>query len=344
MKRLLLLSTLTAGLSLALISSAGAETYGGDATAAQVTVPATGTTIRAATGTLSITGGGVESSLLVGDIPSNLTGGVVSLTAGALHSAVFGVGTLSSADSSLGDVGLTISGNQISSDFLMGRSKSRCGPGPSIWGESHAENLVINGQPIIVTGAPNQTIALPNGTVIVNEQTGSIVGNTSELRVTALHVTTRDAVTGAQLADVMLATVDAKHGCEELPPDQETETSGGGFIAGVAGGKAKFGVFVKLENGVPKGHLVFKDPSVNFSMKSTSITSVTTTGCQTTFSGSGDSNRGPLDFVVTVTDGGEPGQGKDFFEIHTTSAPPYDNAGFLGGGDIEVEGDSCHAS
>jgi len=119
MKRLLLLSTLTAVLNLALISSAGAETYGGDATAAQVTVPATGTTIRAATGTLSITGGGVEASTLVGDVPSNLTGGVVSLTAGALHSAVFGVGTLSSADSSMGDVSLTISGNQISSGLIL---------------------------------------------------------------------------------------------------------------------------------------------------------------------------------------------------------------------------------
>jgi len=56
-------------------SSARAETYGGSATAVVVTVPATGTVIRAATGALSISGGGEEASLLVGDIPSNLTGG-----------------------------------------------------------------------------------------------------------------------------------------------------------------------------------------------------------------------------------------------------------------------------
>ena len=63
-KKLLLLMTLTAGLSLALISSAGAATYGGSATGAEVTVPATGTTIRAATGSLSISGGGAVGELL----------------------------------------------------------------------------------------------------------------------------------------------------------------------------------------------------------------------------------------------------------------------------------------
>ncbi len=80
MKKLLLLTTLTAGLSLALISSAGAQTFGGHATGAQVTVPATGTTLRAATGSLSSSGGTVDASLLIGSIPSSLTGGAVSLS------------------------------------------------------------------------------------------------------------------------------------------------------------------------------------------------------------------------------------------------------------------------
>ncbi len=80
MKKLLLLTTLTAGLSLALISSAGAQTFGGHATGAQVTVPATGTTLRAATGSLASSGGTVDASLMTGSIPSSLTGGAVSLS------------------------------------------------------------------------------------------------------------------------------------------------------------------------------------------------------------------------------------------------------------------------
>jgi len=166
-KKLLLLMTLTAGLSLALISSAGAATYGGSATGAEVTVPATGTTIRAATGSLSISGGGAEAALLVGDIPGSATAGVVSLSAGVMHSAIVGLDA-TQAETSMADVSLTVSGNQITADFLMARSAASCGP--AVTGSSQLTNLVINGQTITVTGAPNQTVALPNGTAIINEQ------------------------------------------------------------------------------------------------------------------------------------------------------------------------------
>lgn len=329
-------------------SRAQAETYGGSATAVVVTVPATGTTIKAATGALSISGGGIDASLLVGDIPSNLTGGAVALAAGELHSGVFGVGTMTYAGSSLGDVNLTVSGNQITTDFLRAKGKAHCGPGPMVDGESQSENLVINGQVITITGAPNQTVTLPNGTAIINEQVASIVGNTAELTVNALHVTTRDAVTGAQLADVTLATVDAKHGCEEMPPPSETEVEGSGFIPGQMGGKAKFGISAEFENAAWQGHVVFKDPSVDFSMKSTSITDVTITPlggnhCQATITGTADTSRGNgATFQVIVQDNGEPGQGRDTFEIHVLTAQPYDNAqAFLSRGDIEIEGPNC---
>ena len=84
MKNLVLLATLTAGLNLALMSSVNGATYGGDATGAVVTVTATGTTIRAATNSLSISGGEADAALSVGDIPGSATGGVVALAASAL--------------------------------------------------------------------------------------------------------------------------------------------------------------------------------------------------------------------------------------------------------------------
>src|SRR2546426_321047 len=77
MKNLVLLTTVTAGLNLALMSSVNGATYGGDATGAVVTVTATGTTIRAATNSLSISGGEADAALSVGDIPGRATGSVV---------------------------------------------------------------------------------------------------------------------------------------------------------------------------------------------------------------------------------------------------------------------------
>src|SRR2546427_11943019 len=76
MKKLVLLTTVTAGLNLALMSSVNGATYGGDATGAVVTVTATGTTIRAATNSLSISGGEADSALSVRDTPGTASGGL----------------------------------------------------------------------------------------------------------------------------------------------------------------------------------------------------------------------------------------------------------------------------
>jgi len=44
-------------------------------------------------------------------------------------------------------------------------------------------HLAINGVPVAMTGAPNQTISIPRGQVVINEQTVSASGIT----VNALH-------------------------------------------------------------------------------------------------------------------------------------------------------------
>src|SRR5438093_5257890 len=242
MKNLVLLTTVTAGLNLALMSSANGATYGGDATGAVVTVTATGTRIRAATCALSSSGGGADAAPSVGDIPGSATGGVVTLAASAMHSAVVGSGPTTRAEGSMGAVGLTVSGNQISSDFLMARSNASCGP--SVAGGSELVNLVINGQSITVTGAANQTVALPNGSAIINEQVQTVGGTAGELMVRALHVLTHDTITGQPIADVALGTAEAKIDCAAgwSPSAGGTWVSGGGWIPGrLAGGKATFG-------------------------------------------------------------------------------------------------------
>src|SRR5436190_1279977 len=271
MKKLVLLTTVTAGLNLALMSSANGATYGGDATGAVVTVTATGTTIRAATNSLSISGGEADAALSVGDIPGSATGGVVTLAASALSSVVIGTGADTRAHAAMGAVGLTVSGNQISSDFLMARSNASCGP--SVAGSSELVNLVINGQPITVTGAANQTVTLSNGSVVINEQVPTVGETSGELIVNALHVLTHDTITGQPIADVALGNADAKIDCAAGSSPGENWVSGGGWIPGNAGGKATFG-FV-AGPGANRGRLTLTDHITGETIQGTVIISLT---------------------------------------------------------------------
>src|SRR2546428_7222480 len=274
MKNLVLLTTVTAGLNLALMSSANGATYGGDATGAAVTVTATGTTIRAATNSLSISGGEADAALSVGDIPGSATGGVVTLAASALSSVVIGTGADTRAHAAMGAVGLTVSGNQISSDFLMARSTASCGP--TVGGSSELVNLVINGQPITVTGAANQTVTLSNGSVVINEQVPTVGGTSGELIVNALHVLTHDTITGQPIADVALGNADAKIDCAAGWSPGENWVSGGGWIPGNAGSQATFGFVAGPGGGSSmRGHLTLKDHGTGETIHGTVINNFT---------------------------------------------------------------------
>src|SRR6267143_944117 len=334
MKKLVLLTTVTAGLNLALMSSANGATYGGDATGATVTVTATGTMIRAATGTLSISGGEADAALSVGDIPGSATGGVVTLAASALSSVVIGTGADTRAHVAMGAVALTVSGNQISSDFLMARSTASCGP--TVRGSSELVNLVINGQSVTVTGAANQTVALSNGSVVINEQVPTVGGTSGELIVNALHVLTHDTITGQPIADVALGNADAKIDCAAGWSPGENWVSGGGWIPGNAGGKATFG-FVAGPGGQPtRGHLTLKDHSTGETIHGTVINNFTEClSGQSPFDGTDQNGFG---FQVDTGDHGDPGAGVDTFTI----SGAYSNPGpLLGGGNIQDHGFLC---
>jgi len=338
MKKLLLLTTVTAVMNLALISSAGAQTFGGYATGAQVTVTATGTTVRAASGSLPSSGGGVDASLLVGDIPGSATGGVVSLSSGVMHSAASGI-TGTQAEASMADITLTVSGNQITADFLMARSSAACAP--AVAGSSEITNLVINGQSIVVTGAPNQTVTLPNGTAVINQQFPNVGATSATMNVNALRVTTNDPITGAPVADVMLATIDAEIQCVGGGPSTATNTTGGGWIA-VSGGKATFGFSAKMQDGTASGHLEYNDHVFPVTLHSTQIVTATTNGCSSTITGFATASgaiTGQVDFTLDVTDNGEPGKDNDTFTI---TAGGYSASGpTISGGNIQVHERSC---
>jgi hypothetical protein len=342
MKKLALLTTLTAGFNLALIGSANSATYGGEATGAVVTVTATGTQIRAASGSLSISGGMADAALSVGDIPGSATGGVVALAASALSSAVIGTGATTKAHSAMGAVGLTVSGNQITTDFVMARSNANCGP--TVGGGSELVNLVINGQPITVTGEANQTFALSNGSVIINQQEQTTGATSGELIVRALRVLTNDTVTGQPVADVALGTAIARIDCEGGSSPGETWVSGGGWITGREGlGKATFGFVAGPSGGQTlRGHFTLKDHSTDQRIHGNVIASFRE--CLNGFSNfTGNDPNGTSTFNVNVDDNGEPGSG-DFFQVTGTdqNAQTYENGPKnLDGGNVQAHGFAC---
>jgi hypothetical protein len=324
--------------------------FGGRATAVHVSVPTSGTNVVVAdTGGLPASGGGVGAAMLAANIPGELTAGLLTLAATAPHAATVGLDRARS-DASVGKINLTISGNGISADFLMARSEAGCLTGPALAGGSQLANLGINGHIIAVTGAPNQRVALPNGDAILNEQLASVASSAGGLVVNALHVTTRDVLTGKPVADVVLASADAQVQCQArsawnlfgpLRPAaalaataEPAFASGGGWITGNFGGHATLGFIGGAQpDGMLMGHLVFDDPNV-VRVVSTAITSFTP-GCTSTIEGEGQSEGGPGHFVVTVQDNGEPGN-RDTFTIEFDSYS--NNNPLLGGGNIQADG------
>jgi len=171
-----------------------AQTVAGQARAAQATVTAplgtTSTTTLSDTGTLAGTNDARDTSLLTASVPSLLNAEVFSAASISFSDEV-------DSEASLGDLALTVGGNGISADFAMARALAVLGAPGS--GSSSIANLSINGVPFVVTGDANQTIAIPGGQVVVNEQTISPSGIT----VNAIHVT----VSG--VADVVIASATA---------------------------------------------------------------------------------------------------------------------------------------
>ena len=177
-------------------TSTTTTTVTGDATAVRATLFGalgllTTTTALADTGTLSGVNDARDASMDTGTVPSVLTGEVLS------------AGTISWPDEvdsavSLANLNMSVAGIGIYADSVVAEASQVLGAAGS--GTSYIDNLSINGIPVAVTGAPNQTIWVPGGQVIVNEQS---ISSTGTAVVNAIHVT----VTG--VADVVIASATA---------------------------------------------------------------------------------------------------------------------------------------
>jgi len=316
------------------MTSAQATTYSGDATVVQARVLGLQPITLVRAGPLPPSGGEVEASLLEAEVPG-------LLTAQLLHASTVGGGAHSRSEASVANLELTVGGANISAGFLMSRAEARCAAGAaSASGSSEIAALSINGQAIVVSGEPNQTIELPGLRVVINEQNRSVSGNSADITVNALHVTASNPITREQLADVVVSSAHADISCA-APPPPPTEckdfVTGGGWITGTpSGAKGNFGVAGGIKHGAFWGHLTYIDHGANgLKVKGTGVTGYERVDATTRrIRGTAEVNgEGAHTYEVLVTDLGEPGR-NDRFDLRLSSR--YSAAGSLGGGNIQL--------
>ena len=170
-------------------SPGAAQTVAGHARAVQATTASPGgmtTTMLADTGSLGGPTDARESSELSGSIPALLSGE-------ALHAATMGWDDQVSSEASVTDFSVTVGGNTITAELALARVTAAKGSARTR--TSIVEGLTINGTAVEISGRANQTITIPGGTLVINEQTGDVVN--------ALHI-----VIDGQ-ADVVIASASA---------------------------------------------------------------------------------------------------------------------------------------
>jgi hypothetical protein len=120
------------------------------------------------------------------------------LTADVLHATTIAWPDQVASEASLANLNLIVAGISISADSVLARASQVSGAAGT--GSSTISNLSINGTPIAVTGDPNQTVSIPGGQVVINEQT---ISSTGTAVVNAVHATV------AGVADVVIASATA---------------------------------------------------------------------------------------------------------------------------------------
>jgi hypothetical protein len=174
--------------------TAAVQTVAGQAAAVRATVlgllGGTTTTALADTGTLSGATDARNASQLTGNIPSLLIGE-------ALHATTIGWPDQVASEASLAGLALSVAGTGIGADFVKAEALAILNGGS--FGTAYIDNLTINGVRVPVSGTPNQTISVPGGQVVINEQQSSASG----IVVNALHV----IVNG--VADVVIGSASA---------------------------------------------------------------------------------------------------------------------------------------
>ncbi len=315
--------------------STSSVTFSGQAYVVKASVPDLGiNTVISDTGGLPGSGGALETSLLDVSVPGLLTAEVA-------HASTIGQGDRSRSEASVANLNLSVGGNSITADFLMSRAMAVCGAAPT--GSSEIANLVVNGQMITVGTQPNQTVNVPNGTIVFNEQIASSSQNgnsnnsgNSSITVNALHVTVKNPITGS-VTEVIIASAHADINCEGKPACTAADfVTGGGWIVPSSGARGNFAVAGGIKNNGFWGHLEYIDHGTGLKVHGTGVTAYVVTGLTMRhIEGTAEVNGQPgFTYQVDVADNGEPGRNVDTFAISLSNG--YTASGFLAGGNIQL--------
>jgi hypothetical protein len=310
-------------------SATQATSFSGRATVVQASVLGLTPVVLVDAGPLPPSGGSEQASLLDASVPG-------LLTAEVLHASTIGEGNASQSEASVAQVAVTVGGNTIAADFLEARAAAVCtGSGATTSGSADVATLSVNSQTITVSGQPNQTVQLPNGEVIINEQTSAGSG---DITVNALHI----IVNG--IADVIVSSAHADITCQPAPPPPSPPppgcpgsdfVTGGGWIT-PSGARANFGVAGGMKQGQLWGHLTYIDHGPDGpQVKGTGVTAYQVVDAATRhIEGTAEVNgQDGFTYKVDVADNGEPGQ-NDTFTIALSNG--YSATGTLAGGNIQL--------
>jgi hypothetical protein len=185
---------------------AQATTYRGEAVVAEVRALFVNVALSD-TGPLPSSGGSLSTSLLNATVP-----GLVSLH--LLNADTQGANSRTDSQASVALATITAAGIHITASILTSDASASCQGGQVVLsGTSQIAALTVNGLSITVTGAPNQTVPLLVGSLVINEQIGSTTSNPlgGDMLVNALHLSVLGAV------DVVISSSRAGISCGEVP-------------------------------------------------------------------------------------------------------------------------------
>ena len=163
------------------VANADTISYSGRAYGAKVVLvnPQPNVLMFSDTGNLPASGGSLSATLLTIALGTTLS----SQTISASTSGSAGVATSTAHQEHV--VAFTGQPAQLTADVVEAHSQATCA---DISGSSTITNLVFGGTPVVVTGAPNQTVSLGVlATLVINEQL--VAPGSLDITVNALHLT-----------------------------------------------------------------------------------------------------------------------------------------------------------
>lgn len=322
------------------------NTYAGRATAlmASVTTSALGlsATVRVTTGDtgeLDATTGGMRDSSFL-----NLVNGSLGLDLAVLSAVTVGSGNTTDSSASTAGLTLNLAGLRVSAGVMRAGAVAQCSNGNVAYSASaNVADLVVQGNAVVVTGAPNQTITVNNlATIIVNEQ---YEANGRQV-VNALHIKVGGSLAGTTSADIVVSHAEAGISCgtTTVPSCPVTDfMTGGGYITLPSGAKGTFGfVGGKKANGL-QGHLQYVDHgSTGPDISGSAVASYSGSGTARNIGYNCSVNGSATACTINVADNGEPGKNVDTFTI---GAGNYSASGpALAQGNIQLHKPNCPTS